>query len=649
MRSKKLLLVIILLLGLGFVGLLAGLAAHQAQAMAPLPTWQQVNSDGFGDPEDQQIPSLEVFGDYIYAGVHHWDGVTASAQVWRASDGEDWVMVDNRPVNGTADLEVFDGNIYAGSWDGNIWSSPNGITWTQVITNGFEDTAIGIARFAAYSGKLYASTWEDGTKIWRTANGTDWELFVDDGMGNINNIGAIASEVFNGELYWGVMNLNQGGEIWRTNGISTTVVMTGGFGIPQNQVVSSLAVYGNQIYAGLMNLNGVQVWRSLDGEQWDQVLNGLGNPVGSDINALEVFQDKLYLVLEDDYTGMQVWRTSNGKDWEQVGFAGFGDVNNQWSFWDNAVTVFKDNLYVGANNFVTGGEVWQMTPEVNPPASVSITGPTEGVPGQAYAFTAAVEPITTTLPLTYTWEATGQMPVTHTGGLTDTVSFTWETPGDQVVTVTAANQAGSVSVSHSIAINQQEFKQFLPLVMRYCTPFIFDDFSNPNSGMPVGDYPEVTYAYLDGEYQILVKPPMTRHGVITDVASSNYRVDVDARPASNLDGAVVLIFGWTDTDRYYSYEISDGLYSLWRFDGDISTPLIDWTASDLIYPGYATNHLTVVRSGGEITLYVNHQYLASLTDTTYTGTFVGIMSESFATPNFDGRFDNLAVYTVCGQ
>jgi PKD repeat protein len=88
-----------------------------------------------------------------------------------------------------------------------------------------------------------------------------------------------------------------------------------------------------------------------------------------------------------------------------------------------------------------------------PPATITLAGADAGFVGQTYTFTATVEPISTTQPLTYTWLVDGQLPITHTSGLTDTASFTWETPGIQAITVTATNQFGSVSAGHEININ----------------------------------------------------------------------------------------------------------------------------------------------------------------------------------------------------
>jgi hypothetical protein len=125
--------------------------------------------------------------------------------------------------------------------------------------------------------------------------------------------------------------------------------------------VSSLAVFNSHLYAGIWNTNGIEVWRSSTGTGWTPVGGGFGTPNGFNANALEVFNGRLYVVISNEATALEVWRTSDGTQWEQVGFSGFGDNNNQWSYWDNATAVFKSSLYVGTNNFTTGGEVWQMS------------------------------------------------------------------------------------------------------------------------------------------------------------------------------------------------------------------------------------------------------------------------------------------------
>jgi len=368
MNRRYFILMFILMFGIIYNAQLTRVHASQALASKNTSTWLQVNSDGFGDSQNGQIPSLAVFEGYLYAGTQNYTHHPESSEIWRTSNGITWEKVDYRLASGCGALIVYQDYLYAGSWGdvngGNIWRSQNGTDWTDVITDGFSDINNGIARFAVYSDTLYASTWNSvsGSQIWRTIDGTDWDQFVSSIGNDPDNGGAISSAEFNDYLYWGVGNWTDGGEIWRTDGITITPVITNGFGTTENAAVSSLAVFGNYLYAGVWNSSSIQIWRSSNGTQWSNVVNGdIGGPGTGMANALEVFEDMLYLVSQNDTTGLEVWRTSNGVNWEQVGFSGLGDNNNHLSYFDNAATVFQDKLYIATNNDVSGGEVWQLT------------------------------------------------------------------------------------------------------------------------------------------------------------------------------------------------------------------------------------------------------------------------------------------------
>jgi PKD repeat protein len=117
--------------------------------------------------------------------------------------------------------------------------------------------------------------------------------------------------------------------------------------------------------------------------------------------------------------------------------------------------VYKATLYVVNNDpLIPVVEVPVTMSLIIPvsPTAVTISGSDAGLAGESQSFTALVEPVTTTLPITYTWLADGQLPITHTGGLTDTAIFTWELPGVYTVTVQAANPFGVVSDAHTIDI-----------------------------------------------------------------------------------------------------------------------------------------------------------------------------------------------------
>ena len=100
------------------------------------------------------------------------------------------------------------------------------------------------------------------------------------------------------------------------------------------------------------------------------------------------------------------------------------------------------------------------------PSAVTLSGPESGQTGTAYTFTATVEPLSTTLPITYTWQADGQSPITRTAGLSDTVTFLWDAPGTYTITVQAANAAGTVSDTLTITIAAPTYRNYLPLIQR---------------------------------------------------------------------------------------------------------------------------------------------------------------------------------------
>jgi hypothetical protein len=81
-------------------------------------------------------------------------------------------------------------------------------------------------------------------------------------------------------------------------------------------------------------------------------------------------------------------------------------------------------------------------------SGVTVSGPptTPLQPDVVYGFSASVTPVTATLPITYTWEATDQTPEIVSGGVTKSKDFSWSVGGTKHITVTADNGVdGSVT------------------------------------------------------------------------------------------------------------------------------------------------------------------------------------------------------------
>lgn len=130
-------------------------------------------------------------------------------------------------------------------------------------------------------------------------------------------------------------------------------------------------------------------------------------------------------------------------------------------------------------------------PTPSAPEDVTIAGAAAGLTGITYNFTATVSPLTTTLPITYSWTATDQTAVNHPGSnsLEDVVSFNWSTAGVKTVMVTAENSAGTVTDSLTITITEAQIPSVAvetvtitgsPVAQQY-TPIGFDVTAGPIS------------------------------------------------------------------------------------------------------------------------------------------------------------------------
>jgi hypothetical protein len=97
------------------------------------------------------------------------------------------------------------------------------------------------------------------------------------------------------------------------------------------------------------------------------------------------------------------------------------------------------------------------------PTAVEVSGPTVGITGAAYTFTAATTPLSVMLPLSYTWTVTDQTVITRTAELSDSVTFTWRTPGVKTIRLDVAQGDIRVTRTYTVRIDQ---RLFLPLVRR---------------------------------------------------------------------------------------------------------------------------------------------------------------------------------------
>jgi sugar lactone lactonase YvrE len=353
---------------------------NRIQVFSPsVPGWKQANINGFGN-KYLQTGALEVFNGQLYAGTTDWNNLNA---IYRSSDGKTWEQVKDLGYRGSViDMTVFNGLLYASTgWgaDNNavrILRTSDGTTWNEVVSDGFGNTDnLAMDFLIVFQNKLYATVSSSdsnpkGFSIWRSDSGDagTWTAVVTGGKGDTNNYVISSMTVYNGYLYAGGGNRVTGTHIWRTSdGTTWNQVNTDGFGNPENYETITLAVFKGNLYAGVYTnqLAYGQIWRSSNGTTWNAVMtDGFGDPNKSDILGLYVFENRLFATANNNVTGTEVWATSDGDHWSQVNIDGWGDSNNGFSSRGNAGANFKNNLFISVMNGGNGGEIWQMLRQV---------------------------------------------------------------------------------------------------------------------------------------------------------------------------------------------------------------------------------------------------------------------------------------------
>ncbi len=184
-------------------------------------------------------------------------------------------------------------------------------------------------------------------------------------------------------------------------------------------------------------------------------------------------------------------RGDPARTWSTVVWNWF-DVTNIVRAWNSGALVNYGIKLKPAVGF-TGSAPFEAIPNTNrarlivtygpppcyPVASANIGGATQGVTDTQYTFNASFLPVTATLPITYTWQATGQSAVS---GQQSAVTYTWPSPGWKTITVTVTNCQSSVVDTHLISITVPPPACEFPL-------------TGLTLGGPATGYVETEYAY----------------------------------------------------------------------------------------------------------------------------------------------------------
>jgi hypothetical protein len=174
-----------------------------------------------------------------------------------------------------------------------------------------------------------------------------------------------------------------------------------------------------------------------------------------------------------------------------------------------------------------------------------------------------------------------------------------------------------------------------------------DDFGDPNSGWEIGEYDTGSVGYEDGAYSVVSFGDGDMMWGLANRSFDNLVIEVEARQVSagpEDDNAYGVMCRVQPNDDGYVLRISgDGFYSIQVVaDGEFES-LVEWTRSDAIRQGEATNRLRAVCDGADLALVVNGELVAQTSDGTFSEGDIALTATSFEEEATEIHFDDLVV------
>jgi serine/threonine protein kinase len=125
---------------------------------------------------------------------------------------------------------------------------------------------------------------------------------------------------------------------------------------------------------------------------------------------------------------------------------------------------------------------------------------------------------------------------------------------------------------------------------------------------------------------------------------TNFAYEIQMTFIKGDGGGIVFREDYTTENFYYFYFGQNGSYQLTRYSSNSDQTLSHGTISNVIHTGIGQmNVLAVVADGSTITLYINQQSIASVTDTTYSQGQIGVAAEEINNPT-EVAFTNARVW-----
>jgi serine/threonine-protein kinase len=174
-----------------------------------------------------------------------------------------------------------------------------------------------------------------------------------------------------------------------------------------------------------------------------------------------------------------------------------------------------------------------------------------------------------------------------------------------------------------------------------------DDFSDLSSGWSTTDFEAGEVGYGDGYY---FASSDEAGGMVWGTASLSLDdtvIEVEATqisaPATDNNAYGVMCRVQPDEDGYLLRISGDGYYAIHRIVEGVFEALVDWTTSDVVNQGNASNRIRAVCDGTRLALFANGELLAEVDDTTFSEGDIGLTATTYDEGGTEVRFYNISV------
>jgi hypothetical protein len=137
----------------------------------------------------------------------------------------------------------------------------------------------------------------------------------------------------------------------------------------------------------------------------------------------------------------------------------------------------------------------------------------------------------------------------------------------------------------------------------------------------------------------------TTEATVEATTEATAEATLEEGASESLEGASNLITASNvpNGDGYLFLIQGTGRYAILRSAGRNITPLVNWAFSGAINQGAAQNRVRVVCMGSYLALYINDQFIADASDTTYGTGQVALVAAAAGRTGIEVAFDNLSV------